>query len=288
MEDNKFRQLIKSGRFAIGLAITIADPAIVELTAYAGFDFIHLTAIAPSIVERMDDLVRAAEAAQIPVIVGIPGGNLDPSLIGKALDLGIDGIKFALVSSRQQAENIVRLCRIPPMGDREVFPGGRLGKYWGISMEEFTRRANEAVIWVKIETKEGLEHAEEILSVPGIDIVDVGVSDLCRSLGVRRDAPVIVEAQQHIIKVAKSAGVAYMQLAMTAEDVGEWVKREESIRLFFLATDGTQIGLAFRGLIRRCNELVAQFAKGRVEGVVSRVPGSLTPWLTTQSPGDKR
>ncbi len=174
------------------------------------------------------------------------------------------------------------------MGDREVFPGGRLGKYWGISMEEFTRQANEAVIWVMIESKEGLEHAEEILSVPGIEMVNVGCSDLCRSLGVRRDSPVIVEAQQHVIKLAKSAGVAVSQTVMTAEELGEWVKREESLRVFTLATDGTQIGYAFRGLIRRCNELVSQFAKGRVEGVVTRVPGTMTPWLTTQSPGDER
>ena len=283
MEDNKFRQLIKSGRFAMGLSIHIQDPAIVELAAYAGFGF-----VGAGVHERIDNVVRAAEAAQIPILVGIPGANPDPSLIGKVLDLGADGVRLPLVSSRQQAENIVRLCRIPPMGDREVFPGGRLGKYWGISMEEFTHRANEAVIAVRIETKEGLEHVEEILSVPGIDIVDVGHSDLCRSLGVRRDSPVIMEATQHVNEVAKSAGVAVMQLAMGAEELGEWLKRDESLRLFLLATDGTQIGHAFRGLIQRCNELVAQFAKGPVEGVVSRVPGPLLPWLTTQSPGDER
>ncbi len=251
MEDNKFRQLIKSGRYAMGLGISIADPAIVELAAYAGFDFLFAR-----IHERIDDVVRAAEAAQIPVIVDIPGENLDPSFIGQVLDLGADGVNFALVSSRQQVENIVRLCRIPPMGDREVFPGGRLGKYWGISMEEFTRRANEAVISIKIETKEGLEHAEEIVSVPGIDMMCVGPSDLSKSLGVRRDDAVIMEAQQHISKLAKSAGVAYMQGAMTAEALGEWVKREESLRLFFLGMEGVQISHAFRGLIQRCKELV--------------------------------
>ena len=227
MEDNKFRQLIKSGRFAMGLNIHSEDPAMVRLATDAGFDF-----ILPTIHKRTAKMVRAAVAAQIPHLVRMVDpdpANPDPSLIGKALDLGADGLQFMLVSSRQQAENIVRLCR----------------------------RANEPVIAIKIETKEGLEHAEEIVSVPGIDMICSGPGDLSKSLGVRQDSPVVVEARQHIIKLAKSAGVAVEISVMSAEDLGEWVKREKSLRFFQLAIDVTEIGRAFRGLIQRNKELVA-------------------------------
>ncbi|MFC1941347.1 HpcH/HpaI aldolase/citrate lyase family protein [Chloroflexota bacterium] len=283
MEGNRFRQLIKSGRFTYGLGISIADPAIVELAAYSGFEFLLFAGKVPAITKRIEDLLRAAEAVQISPIFNVVGEDLDPTLIGQVLDLGADGVQFSLVSSRQRAEEIVRLSRIPPLGDREVFAGGRLGKYWGISMEEFTHRANEAVIVVKIETKKGLEHAEEILSVPGIDAVSVGQSDLSKTLGVGRDSPVIIEAQQHVMQLAKSNGLAFLQLAMNTDDLGEWVKREESLRLFYFATDGVQIGRSFRGLIQKSNEVVAQSYKGGAEGLVSRVIGSDQPWLTTQS-----
>ncbi len=285
MEENKLRRLIKSGRYVLGLNITIADPASVELAAYSGFDYVSLMFNIPTIRDNMTDLIRAAEAAQIPITIGMAGENPDPILIQQVLDLGADGIGFALVLSRQHAEKLVRFCKLAPIGDREAFPGGRIAKYWSITMEEYTHRANDVVIGVTIESKEGLEHAEEILSVPGIDMVGVAPSDLSRSLNVRRDSAVIMEATQHVHKLAKSAGVTITQLAMTLEELEGWVKREESLRVFFLGPDSTQTGLAFRGFIRRCNELVPQFAKGRGEG---RVPGPLTPWLTPQSPGDKR
>ncbi len=253
MAENKLRQLIKSGRFAMGMTVNIPDPRIVELAAYAGFDF-----ILPRMHERMGELVRAAEAAQIPVLPTIAGGTRDPHLIGNVLDLGADGLTFALVSSRQQAENIVRLCKIPPMGDRENTGSRVRDKYRGISGEEYTRLVNDAVIVVKIESKEGLEHAEEILSVPGIDVVKVGKMDLSQSLGVEEDSPVVLEAQQHVIKLAKSAGVAVMTSGVrTPEEVGEWIKREESLRLFQLTGDTTLIDQGCRGWIRRCKELVA-------------------------------
>ncbi|MFC1940987.1 HpcH/HpaI aldolase/citrate lyase family protein [Chloroflexota bacterium] len=276
MEGNNFRQLIKSGRFAVGIQITIEDPAMIELAAYSGFSFLVTHAV-----ERIRDMVRAAEAAQIPLLFSMPGVDLDQNLISRVLDTGVDGIRFPLVSSRQRAEDIVRAFRIPPAGDRQVWNGSRLGKYWGISMEEMTRRANEAVTFIMIESKEGLEHAEEILSVPGIDAVGVGVSDLSKSLGVRRDGPEILDAIQHVIKLAKSIGVTFMKMAMTEEELGEWAKRDESLRLFYLATDGVQIGRFFRGLIRNCNEIWIQSAKGHTEREISGTPGIDMPWLTT-------
>lgn len=280
MVDNRFRQLIRSGRFAFGLGISIADPAIIDLAAYSGFEFVLLAGKVPAICNRIEDLLRAAEAAQISAVFNIVGENPDPTLIGQVLDLGAPGVQFSLVSSRQRAEDIVRLCRIPPLGDREVFPGGRLGKYWGLPMDEFAHRANDAVIAVKIESKEGLEHAEEILSVPGIDAVSVGPSDLSKTLGVRRDSPAVVEAQQHIMGLAKAHGVAFLQLAMTTEDLGDWLERESGLRLFYFATDAAQIGRSFRGLVQRANEAVNRSAQVE-EGVVSRLSGPDLPWLTT-------
>ena len=282
MEENRLRQLIKSGKYAMGLGITIQDPTMVEIAAQAGFSWLHVR-----MGEHAVDMLRAADACQIPVIISVPGKNLDPTLIARALDLGADGMAIPLVSSRQEAENIVRLCRMPPMGEREVTPACRQGKYWGISMEEFTRQANEAVIYIRIETKEGLEHAEEILSVPGIGMVAVGMSDLSRHLGVKRDGPEIMAAEQRITKVANAAGVARQQIAMTAEELGEWVEREPSLRLFFLAPDSVQVSQLLRGLIQRCNENVAKFAKGPVEGLISRVHGPIAPWLTTQAGGKR-
>ncbi len=62
-----------------------------------------------------------------------------------------------------------------------------------------------------IETAEAIENIDEILSVPGVDAIYVGPSDLSPALGCKprldqTDAPV-VEAQQVIVRACKKHGV---------------------------------------------------------------------------------
>ena len=182
MESNMFRELINGRRLAIGLGFWMEDPAIIGLAVDAGFDF-----VLPHVHKNIDNVVRAAVAARIPHLVTMPklSQEQDPSLANRALDSGADGVSFPRVPSKQQAEYIVRLCH----------------------------RDTEPVIAVRIGTKEGLENAEEILSVPGIDMVSISPQDLSQSLGVRLDDSVITEAQRHIIKLAKSTGVTVLQTA---------------------------------------------------------------------------
>src|SRR5260370_14615223 len=57
-----------------------------------------------------------------------------------------------------------------------------------------------------------IEAADEILSVPGIDVVFIGPNDLHHSLGkppsFESDEPAFVDALAHILKVARKHGVA--------------------------------------------------------------------------------
>ena len=111
MEGNRFRELIYSGKYVLGLSTNTQNPAIIELAAYAGFQFpfsrVH---------ERFGGIIRAADAAEIPIIVNVPTGDCDPGLIGKALDLGAAGIQLAIVSSKAEAERLVRMCKLPGTG----------------------------------------------------------------------------------------------------------------------------------------------------------------------------
>ena len=279
MAENLFRRLIKSKDLTVGIMVNVREPAVIEMAAYAGFGFTLIR-----MGRRTEDLIRASEAAKLPLLIALPGPNPDPVLIGEALDMGMDGINISLISTREEAQNLVKYCKLSPLGDREVFPGGRLGQYWGLPMDEFANRANDAMVTIRIETKEAIGRAEEILSVPGIDMVSVGVSDLCRSLGVRRDHPMIADMQQHVIDVACSFEVTVLQVVMTPEEMGEWVNRSNKLHLFMMATDGTQIGRAFRGIIQRCDELASESGRGHVKGTLSRVDTPMLPWLTQKKP----
>ncbi|MFC2025109.1 HpcH/HpaI aldolase/citrate lyase family protein [Chloroflexota bacterium] len=260
MEKNRFRELIKSGKVIMGLYIFIPSEAVVDIIGWAGFDFVILdTEHASYDIRCMENLVRAAEARQMATVARI--ASPDPFLTQRVLDTGVDGVMFARINSRQDAENAVRFSRLAPMGERGTCPGMRAGRYHLMSRDEYNRRASETIVGVNIETKEGLEQAKEIISVPGIDYLRSGPNDLSASLGVSEDDPQVAGAWQHLSKLAKSAGVQFMMHADNPKEVLAALQKDNDLRLFFFYTDSCQFGKCLRGLVEETREIAAQFSK---------------------------
>jgi len=132
----------------------------------------------------------------------------DPARLMKILDAGAYGVICPMVNTREQAEALVQACKYPPRGFRSWGPV-RASLYMGM---DYGDRANDDVIVMPmIETAEALKNLDDILSVPGVDAVYVGPSDLSLALGCKprldqTDAPV-VEAQQMIVNACKKHGV---------------------------------------------------------------------------------
>ncbi len=101
-----------------------------------------------------------------------------------ALDSGAQGIIVPLVNNAQDAQDAVRFARFPPDGVRGV--GGLIPHLsFGSSREDYISNANkEILIGIIIETKSAIENLEEILDVPGIDLVLLGGVDLQMTLGL--------------------------------------------------------------------------------------------------------
>tara|TARA_Y100000588_G_C14168964_1_gene888219 strand:- start:938 stop:1417 length:480 start_codon:yes stop_codon:yes gene_type:complete len=94
-----------------------------------------------------------------------------------------------MVNTKEEATAMVRACKYSPLGDRSN--AGIRGE-WG----EFKNYRdyldtvnNELVIIPMIETQQAIDNIDEILSVPGIDVLLVGPSDLSIELNVPLDYP---------------------------------------------------------------------------------------------------
>jgi 4-hydroxy-2-oxoheptanedioate aldolase len=99
--------------------------------------------------------------------------------IQSALDSGCSGIVFPKISSKQDALKAVSLCEFSPKGDRGFNPFARFNNY-NLFKKDFYKNHKSVLKIVIIETKEGIENLEEILSVDGIDIVYLGAYDLSK------------------------------------------------------------------------------------------------------------
>ncbi len=126
----------------------------------------------------------------------------------KMLDAGCMGIICPMVSTRQETEAFVGACRYPPSGYRSFGPT-RAMLYGG---PDYPERANDTVVTIAmIEMAAAVDNLEDILSVPGLDAVYIGPSDLSQSLGAppRTDLtePHLVSVIERILAAARSHGV---------------------------------------------------------------------------------
>jgi 4-hydroxy-2-oxoheptanedioate aldolase len=76
----------------------------------------------------------------------------------------------------------------------------------------YARANDEILVVVMIEHVKGVESAEEILSVPGIDVVFIGPNDLLNSMGrppaFHSDEPAFTASVDHVRLTARKHGVA--------------------------------------------------------------------------------
>ena len=110
----------------------------------------------------------------------------DYALVATALDAGCRGVMAPMVESEADARLLVAAAKYPPVGRRGF------GMLFSDELEDgpgaYAARANlDNVVIAQIETAAGIENADAIVGVTGIDAVWLGQFDLSLSLGVPGD-----------------------------------------------------------------------------------------------------
>ncbi len=244
LRQNEFKQKLKAGQPTFGLFCSVPHPLMVELIALADYDFVILDTehvlVNP---ETLENMIRAAEALSITPLVRLGDGSKETIL--RALDAGALGVVVPHVESGAQAEAIVRAARYYPEGMRSL-NGGRPGAFGKRSLVEYMKRANEEILVIPmIESQAGLEHLDEILAVPGIDLILEGSADLSQSFGIpwQTGSQTVQDALAHLHARCCEIGVPSCAIPRTAAEFAPLWQR--GIRSFVL---GDERGISFRAL----------------------------------------
>ena len=181
---NAIKSTLKSGKTVIG---TAGSPAVdVALLADAGFDFLLFdTQHSPYEIKQLQPPIQALRGKQAAPIVRVAANQAYQ--ICYALDAGARGIIIPMVNTKQEAEAAVRACRYYPQGNRSN--AGIRGE-WGefkTYRDYMDAVNNELLIVPMIETNQAIENLDAIASVPGVDVLLIGPSDLSIELGVPLD-----------------------------------------------------------------------------------------------------
>ncbi|QIN81489.1 2,4-dihydroxyhept-2-ene-1,7-dioic acid aldolase [Rubrobacter tropicus] len=208
MRENRVRSIWEGGGVVLNGWLHVPSSFSAEVMAHAGYD--SLTIDLQHGPPDMGSVIPMLQAISTTDVVPFARVNWnDPGTIMKLLDAGCYGIICPMIEGREDAEAFVGACRYPPEGYRSYGPF-RANLYGG---PDYAANANEAVVTVAmIETREALEDLEGILSVPGLDAVFVGPSDLGQALGhgpgMDREEPEVVEAIVRVVGAARDKGLA--------------------------------------------------------------------------------
>ena len=200
------KDILKAGKTAIGTSASVNSD--VGFLADSGYDFLLLdTQHSPVEIKQLAPALQAMRGKPAAPIIRV--GDNRPDQICYALDIGAKGIIVPMVNTREEAEHMVQWCKYPFDGVRSS--AGMRGE-WGefASYREYMDGVNEQLLIIPmIETLEAIENIEEILSVPGIDVLLVGPSDLSINLDVALDYPnpKYQSALDTIATACKNAGV---------------------------------------------------------------------------------
>ena len=205
MRTNTLKEKLMAGKLVLGSAVGFHSPDTIELLGVLGLDYVTLD-LEHEVFDELAVLhsIRAAESAGITPIARVAN---DPERILRLLDAGAQGIHVPRVNTKRDAESAASAARFYPEGTRSFFATARSGDYGiNVTEEEYAATANrETLVTAQIEEAEGVTNLDAILSVPGIDVIQVGPKDLWQSMGMP-DRGEVQKVADDIITKAIQAG----------------------------------------------------------------------------------
>lgn len=249
MRPNPLRAKLKTGKTTFGMWITVESPNVTEAAVALGMDWIviemehgHL-----SWADVLNHL-RALNGSQTAGLVRVP--ELRRETIQRGLDLGADGLIIPMVGSAAMLQQALSFALYPPHGVRGV--SGERCVRWGLEKDAYLAVANaESMIIPLLETRDAVEHFDEILQVPGVDAYFFGPADMSASFGFlgQWEGGPVGEAIVTMNRQAAERGIASGVLARNAEDACH--RRSQGFRMIGLGVDLSLMIQSTRQILER-------------------------------------
>ena len=227
MNDNAYRVRAERGDVQLGTWITmIRTPAVLTLLKAAGLDFARLDMEhSPFSMETVADMAALARALDFPLVVRPPEGNRE--WITRLLDAGVWNLHVPQVDTPEQAAAVAACCRYAPLGERGMYGFGPHTMYETLAPAEHMAAANARVhVTAMLESRRAFDRLDEIASVPGIDALTIGPTDLAQDLGVL-GTPAQRETldgyRRRLVAAARKHGKAVAMLTDSVDGVREMI-----------------------------------------------------------------
>ena len=256
--ENRVKGMLKEGKKTAGAWLQLCSPMTAEIMSRAGFDWLMIDMEhGPGDVLTLISQLQAMNGSDTIPFVRAPWNDF--VAIKRILDAGAYGIMIPYVNTKGDAEAAVKACKYPPEGIRGIAGSPRAAGYGQNAKEYFARANSEILVIVQIETAQAAANIEEIMEVPGVDLVFIGPMDLATSMGYLGN-PNHPQVQHVIAGVERKAAKSKKALGTVSNN---WEHAHElygrGYQLITLMSDSVALG-------KMASDSVARFREAFPEG----------------------
>jgi 4-hydroxy-2-oxoheptanedioate aldolase len=208
LKKNYLKEKLDNNELTIGTWNIINSSMVVDVIASSGIDFIVIDAEHGSIsYETAQMMIGLCESYNVTPIMRV--GEINESLILRALDIGIHGVQLPNITTAKDAEQFVQFAKYPPIGIRGFSPYTKAGLYDVTNGKNMPNIANDNTLLIaNVEGLDGMNNLNDIAQVDGIDIIFIGLFDMSKSLGIAGDVenPKVIEKLDEAITIIHKNG----------------------------------------------------------------------------------
>lgn len=206
---NVLKEVLEAGEMALGVGLRGARTVeIARAMKTAGFDWLFIDMEHNTM--SLDDACNISVAAQaegIAPIVRVPGTEHHHAT--RALDGGAQGIIVPHVDDVETAKRMVSNVRYPPVGHRSLYGALPQAGFEAHPPAELMPALNASTFLVlMIESPEGVDNADAIAALPGVDALLIGTADLTAEMGIpgQVEHPDVVAAYETVLAACARHG----------------------------------------------------------------------------------
>lgn len=221
MKRNPVKAALQAGQPQVGTWLSLGNIYATRVMARVGFPWLTLDMEHSPLDWSTAGVVFGAIAdAGCTPICRVPRGTHEN--IKRALDAGAHGIVVPMVNTVAEAREAIAAAKYPPAGNRSV-GGGLHAMNFDATAGDYYKRANDEILVIlQTESPEGVENAEAIYSLPGVDAIFVGPNDLTFQMrgadGVDPTPDQLEAMLQRILAAGKKVGTPVGLHVQSIED----------------------------------------------------------------------
>jgi 2-dehydro-3-deoxyglucarate aldolase len=222
---NSFRRDLQARKQLIGCWVSLASNISTEILGYAGFDWLLVDGEhAPNDMSSFISQLQALKDSSSAPVVRPPWS--EPVIIKRLLDIGFYNFLMPWIETAEQARAAVAATRYPPQGMRGMGTGHRSNRY-GYVADYFTTINDNISVMVQIESAKGVDNAEAIAAIDGIDALFIGPSDLSAAMGFmgQPNHPDVQAAMARVLAAGNEHKKAVGILAPVEDDARRYLEQ---------------------------------------------------------------